>query len=713
MAANLRLNDNSFFEKPITLYALWGLLFVAMTGMSFSYGISGDEVDMNEYGKTIWQFISTLGSDRSVFRTSDELNAAGVYNYNRDNVIQYYGGLFDLICALVNKVSPFDEYTTRHILNAWAGFLAIVFAARILKRVLGMRAALIGTALMALSPFFMGHAMNNPKDVPFATAYIMAIYFMLRLFDRMPKPSWRDYLWVILCIGATINIRVGGILLLPYLGVFAVLHSMVPRWFQNNSSRNVMQYVKPLAITAVLGYLCGSLLWPYGIQNPISNPLTALSEMSNFKVNLRQLYEGTKQFSGELPLSFLPKSFVITNTFAVLAGLVLMLPFVWGFRKHEQAPALYFVLFTGVFPFLYILYTHANVYHAWRHVLFIFPSLIVMAAFGWNQLLNWMQGRNMQWAGIGLFGFLLLDPVYFMATTFPNTVTYHNQLVGGVKGAYGQYEVDYYYNSVKQAADWFKANEVQKIKAGDTVRLYSNAAHILTHYFENNKNVVVDYVRFPERNQKNWDYALFHIALIPETDIQQGSWMPSSTIYKAQVQGNTLCILMKRPSHDDMRAMQFLEQQQPDSALVYFEKYLQKDPGNTDVLATAAQVAMQSGKSNVAQAYIQQAYKADPNNPQVQNMYGILLVQQGKYPQAQDVLVNLLQKNPQFLQGFYYLAEAQLGMGNTQQALQNLNTAAQDPQLQATCYQRMAQIYMQQGNTAEAQRLMQAASRPQ
>lgn len=713
MAANLRLNDNSFFEKPITLYALWGLLFVAMTGMSFSYGISGDEVDMNEYGKTIWQFISTLGSDRSVFRTSDELNAAGVYNYNRDNVIQYYGGLFDLICALVNKVSPFDEYTTRHILNAWAGFLAIVFAARILKRVLGMRAALIGTALMALSPFFMGHAMNNPKDVPFATAYIMAIYFMLRLFDRMPKPSWRDYLWVILCIGATINIRVGGILLLPYLGVFAVLHSMVPRWFQNNNSRNVMQYVKPLAITAVLGYLCGSLLWPYGIQNPISNPLTALSEMSNFKVNLRQLYEGTKQFSGELPLSFLPKSFVITNTFAVLAGLVLMLPFVWGFRKHEQAPALYFVLFTGVFPFLYILYTHANVYHAWRHVLFIFPSLIVMAAFGWNQLLNWMQGRNMQLAGIGLFGFLLLDPVYFMASTFPNTVTYHNQLVGGVKGAYGQYEVDYYYNSVKQAADWFKANEVQKIKAGDTVRLYSNAAHILTHYFENNKNVVVDYVRFPERNQKNWDYALFHIALIPETDIQQGSWMPSSTIYKAQVQGNTLCILMKRPSHDDMRAMQFLEQQQPDSALVYFEKYLQKDPGNTDVLATAAQVAMQSGKSNVAQAYIQQAYKADPNNPQVQNMYGILLVQQGKYPQAQDVLVNLLQKNPQFLQGFYYLAEAQLGMGNTQQALQNLNTAAQDPQLQAACYQRMAQIYMQQGNTAEAQRLMQAASRPQ
>lgn len=713
MTSEMKPTPSSLFEKPLFLYGFWILLFVLMTGMSFSYGISGDEVDMNEYGKTILQYFGSFGSDRSVFRTSDELNAAGVYNYNRDNVIQYYGGLFDLICAVVNKVSPFDEYTTRHILNAWAGFLALLFAARILKRLLGMRAAWVGTILMALSPFFMGHAMNNPKDIPFATAYIMAIYFMIRLFDRLPKPRWTDYLWVILCIGATINIRVGGILLIPYLGVYAVLHSIVPRWFQNDASRPLAQYLKPVLITAVAGYLCGSLLWPYGLQNPIANPLTALSEMGNFKVNLRQLYEGTKQFSGELPLSFLPKSFVITNSFALLAGLLAMLPFIWGFRTHKQAPALYFVLFTGVFPFLYILYTHANVYHAWRHVLFIFPSLLILSAFGWNQLMDWFQAKNIQLAAVGLFGFLLLEPLYFMANAFPNTVTYHNQLVGGVKGAYGQYEVDYYYNSVKEAADWFKKNELSKLKPTDTVRLYSNAAHILTHYFEDHKNVVVDYVRFPERNQKNWDYALFHIALIPETDIQQGSWIPSSTVYKAEVQGKPLCILMKRPSHDDQTAMRFLEQQQPDSALVYFDRYLQKDPKNADVLCTAGQIAMQMQKAELAAKYINQAYQVDPNNPQVQLQYGTLLLNQGQFSQAQNLFIAFLQKNAQYMQGYYYLAMAQLGMGNAQQALQNLNTAAQDPQLQSTCYERMAQIYMQMGNTAEAQRLMQAAGRAQ
>ncbi|HQW47711.1 MAG TPA: hypothetical protein PLZ98_11565, partial [Chitinophagaceae bacterium] len=48
-------------------------VFVAMTAMSFFYGLSGDEVDMNEYGKTILKYFTSFGSDQSVFRTSDEL----------------------------------------------------------------------------------------------------------------------------------------------------------------------------------------------------------------------------------------------------------------------------------------------------------------------------------------------------------------------------------------------------------------------------------------------------------------------------------------------------------------------------------------------------------------------------------------------------------------------------------------------------------------
>ena len=205
--------DGELWNKILPISLL--LIFVLMTVMSFSYGLSGDEVDMNEYGKAILKYFTSFGSDQTVLNMPKE--------FNRDGVMMYYGGFFDLICAIVNKFSPLNEYTTRHVLNAWAGFLAIFFAVKIAVRSYGKQGGVLCAWLMFLSPFFLGHAMNNPKDIPFATAYIAGIYCILRLFDNLPRPKVMNYVWAILSIGITIDVRVGGILLLPYMVVFVVI----------------------------------------------------------------------------------------------------------------------------------------------------------------------------------------------------------------------------------------------------------------------------------------------------------------------------------------------------------------------------------------------------------------------------------------------------------------------------------------------------------
>ena len=681
---------------PISL----ALIFIAMTIMSFSYGLSGDEVDMNEYGKAILRYFTSFFSDETVFNMPKE--------YNRDGVIQYYGGLFDLICAIVNTISPLDEYTTRHILNAWAGFLGIYFASKIALKFMHEQTATMLVWLMFLSPFFLGHAMNNPKDIPFASAYIMAIYFIIQLFERIPKLQKTDYLWAILSIGATINIRVGGILLIPYLVVFLVITYIVQTKFRKEAF-NFSAYLKPILITGGLGYLAGSLLWPYGLQNPIQNPLTALSEMSNFKVNIRQLFEGEKIFSGELPSYFLTKSFAITNTYAVLAGLILMVVFLWGFRKQMKSEILYFVLFTAFFPLAYIIYSKSNVYHAWRHVLFIFPSMAILASFGWHSVGRLLDKFKIKMAGLAILGFMLLEPLYFIASSFPNTVTYHNHIVGGVKGAYNQYEVDYYYNSLKQCADWFKKNEYPKIKNGDSVIVLTNAAHLLGKYFPGDKKMYIDYMRYHERNQKVWDYAVLHIALIPNEDIQSGAWLPSSTIYKAEVFGKPLCAIIKRPSKDDLKAFACLQRNQMDSALMYFRSYLQKDPDNTYILNTAANILMQTGQVNEAEGMVQKSYQKDPSNPETQNLKGMMALQKKDFNGAIQIFNQLIQQNPQYAQGYFYLGLAYQGAGNFQQALTMLNTASQDESLRLNCYKTMGDIYTQMGNPTEASRLYQAA----
>lgn len=198
------------------------LICVAMVGMSFSHGITGDEPQLNNYGKAIWRYLSSFGTDEFVFSQDP--------SFDRSKNIIYYGGLFELLSTVVNKFSPFETYTTRHILIAIIGFFSILFASKIARKISGYQAAIFTVWLMFLAPFFLGNAMNNPKDIPFATAYIMTIYFTIRFFEKLPKPSKLDYLYLILSIGAAINIRVGGILLIAYLFAYAGIFYIIKTW---------------------------------------------------------------------------------------------------------------------------------------------------------------------------------------------------------------------------------------------------------------------------------------------------------------------------------------------------------------------------------------------------------------------------------------------------------------------------------------------------
>jgi len=330
--------------------------------------------------------------------------------------------------------------------------------------------------------------------------------------------------------------------------------------------------------------------------------------MSNFKVSLGQLYEGAKVPSDELPSDYLIKSFIITNSYVLLIGLVLIALFILGLRKNKNAAAIYFVLFTGLFPLFYIIYQKANVYHAWRHVLFIFPSLAIMSAGGWYMLSEYLAKRKMKY-GMAIAGLLLLEPAYFIANTYPNTITYFNAFAGGVEGAYGNYEMDYYYNSIKQCTDWFRKNELPKYKSTDTIVIVSNAFHIMKQYLGDIKNVKLDYVRYPQRNQKQWDYAIFHIALIPEEEIRAGTWLPGSTVYKATSKGQVLSAVIKRPSYDDLKGFDALQKNQADSALNYFNVYMKADPNNVEMLQMLSNIYHQLHRDDLAQQYNERVSK--------------------------------------------------------------------------------------------------------
>ena len=45
----------------------------------------------------------------------------------------------------------------------------------------GWLAGLLALLMIFLTPSFLGHSLMNPKDIPFATGYIMSLFFTYRL----------------------------------------------------------------------------------------------------------------------------------------------------------------------------------------------------------------------------------------------------------------------------------------------------------------------------------------------------------------------------------------------------------------------------------------------------------------------------------------------------------------------------------------------------
>jgi hypothetical protein len=208
----------SFTDKinyRIATLASLAIMLLLMLVASKDFGITGDEVTQNTYGEMVYHYFATMGKDKACLEP-----------FGRNLNVFYYGGMYDALCVAINKVSPFDMYNTRHFITAICGFLVILFSSLLAKHYKGWGSALITAWFLFLSPRFFGESMNNPKDIPFALGMIMGVYFICKFVSAFPKPTFKDLAALVLSIAFAINIRVGGLLLIPFLMVALGLQYM-------------------------------------------------------------------------------------------------------------------------------------------------------------------------------------------------------------------------------------------------------------------------------------------------------------------------------------------------------------------------------------------------------------------------------------------------------------------------------------------------------
>jgi hypothetical protein len=95
----------------------------------------------------------------------------------------------------------------------------------------------------------------------------------------------------------------------------------------------------------------------------------------------------------------------------------------------------------------------STLYDGWRHLLFIYPPLVIVATAGWRHLLQIATPR-LSMAVVAFLAVGCAEPLLFIIMNHPNEAVYFNTLAGGPRGAAGRFELDYGGNSLLQAVEW-------------------------------------------------------------------------------------------------------------------------------------------------------------------------------------------------------------------------------------------------------------------
>jgi hypothetical protein len=232
------------------------------------------------------------------------------------------------------------------------------------------------------------------------------------------------------------------------------------------------------AITTILLYLCIGgvvtyLAWPGLWGNPIVNYFNAIRQSSDFPWSDFVTFNGQQYFADNLPKIYLPKlisiQFTETALILILSGIVLSV--IEGFNDSRKRLDILIIATWFLAPILQIFVFDTTLYDNFRQLLFIIPPLFVFSCFSFEKLFDLIKNKLIFTTIVVL---TLIPGIYWIIQLHPYEYVYYNNLVGGTKGAFRNYEMDYWATSYKEAIEYL--NQTAPENSLVVVRAPSHAA---------------------------------------------------------------------------------------------------------------------------------------------------------------------------------------------------------------------------------------------
>ncbi|TVR83347.1 MAG: hypothetical protein EA409_03075 [Saprospirales bacterium] len=707
MRARTHMVRDGFAENPAFrfLFFAWMVFsLIGMTALSQNAGISGDEYRYIDQAEKVYNYFATFGSDKSA------VSQQGI------DPQHYNAQTFDNLLFAVQKWIGLEaeSFGFRHFWNAVVGWIAVLFTALIALRLGGgYRMALLVALLLVLSPRFLGHSYNNHRDIPMAATVVFAFYWMIPFLRSLPRIDHRAALWVVVGVAAAYSLRLGGgVLLTGYLlfftAVFYLIRIPATKWLDSSNLSLAGDMGLKSIVIGLLAYVLGLLTWPFGLESPVRHTLEVLDATANIGVSLRQVFEGEEIFSSAMPWYYVPRYMQLTIPIVVLSAFLVGILMLKKFTTRRNIPELVMLVSAIVLPLFYACFMTSNHYGGWRHFIFVYPFIVLLAALGIEVV---YRTRKKTWEKYWIWAVLafgLFFPVKFIVENHPYEYIYYNELIGGTGGAAGFYELDYSLNSLREASDWLIENVVRHHDGDKKLRIATNDRRTSLYYFRDYLDKVeVVYTRYYEKSRANWDYATFYSSFISPFQIRTGLWPPEETIYSVVVDGAVVGAVVRRVSRDDYAGNVKLDSGKPVEALVHFLQYLEKDPNNVEVWTSMADAYLYIEEYEGALSAAEVALELLPGYGPVLEYKGGALLNLGRYEEAVEAFDQLLEDMPHHFVAQYFKAAALFRMGRYHEAIEaGRMSVGYNPNFRLA-YQLLAECYRALGDPVTAERILQ------
>lgn len=432
------------------LLAMVAVLAVATVD---DYGSSWDEKVRADAGERKFEYYSLL--------FSGDWAAAAEVGRKADN----YPGFYDLNLAALRRVSPLSDVTTGHVFAVLFGVSGIAGAMRLGRSLGGTQVGFWTGLLLALTPSYYGHMFINPKDIPFACAYIWTVWAALEWLREGDALRWRTALVFGLALGVSLAVRIGGALGLCYLGLFVSVKALLEMRKQGRSWLWEFAKRQAVRLAGALGVALGIMLiyWPAAQFRPFGQASSTLEKVSQYSWDLPVFFEGAFYAASDLPFYYIVKMFLLKLPLAFLAflgvgGAIWLLRQRGEFRagqwRFDVWQGLNLAMFAGAFPVAYVIARDSTLYNGLRHLLFVVPVAACIAGWGLTQARAWLAARCPVWEKPMLVAFSLSISLAAIAAMrlHPYQYIYYNELSGGTTGASLRYETDYWGTVYKELA---------------------------------------------------------------------------------------------------------------------------------------------------------------------------------------------------------------------------------------------------------------------